>query len=137
MTYLGLQKSQKMGRFLAKYVKSWTFHVIHWTFRDRERTRKPAQRKGLRAISGCAVNSIYKQHEKNFVAEKIFRPPKSLNKKKNLVSNTPIVEQTTTGLRCDKLTEPVPHKQNRPTQPLLNDPVTVSTLGKASASSTY
>ena len=126
-----------MGRFLAKYVKSWTFHVIHRTFRDRERTRKPAQRKGLRAISGCAVNSIYKQHEKNFVAEKIFRPPKSLKKKKKLVSKNYIVEQTTNGLRCDKLTKPVPHKQNRPTQPLLNDPVTVSTLGKASASSTY
>ena len=60
-----------------------------------------------------------------------------LKKKKKLVSKNYIVEQTTNGLRCDKLTEPVPHKQNRPTQPLLNDPVTVSTLGKASASSTY
>lgn len=64
------------------------------------------------------------------MAEKIFRPPKSLKKKKKLVSKNYIVEQTTNGLRCDKLTEPVPHKQNRPTQPLLNDPVTVATLGK-------
>lgn len=53
------------------------------------------------------------------MAEKIFRPPKSLKKKKKLVSKNYIVEQTTNGLRCDKLTEPVPHKQNRPTQPLL------------------
>ena len=64
------------------------------------------------------------------MAEKIFRPPKSLKKKKKLVSKNYIVEQTTNGLRCDKLTEPVPHKQNRPTQPLLNDPVTVATLGR-------
>ena len=76
-----------MGRFLAKYVKSWTFHVICWTFRDRERPRKPAQRKGLRAISGCAVNSIYKQHEKiswrkKFPTAKKFKKEKETRKQK-------------------------------------------------------
>ena len=130
MTYWGLQKSQKKSWFLAKYVKSWTFHVKSWTFRDRGRTRKPAQRKGLRTISGCAVNSIYKHHEKDFRGGKNFRPPKSLKKKKKLVIKNHSVEQTTNGLRCDKFTEPISQKQNRPTQPRYNLQVTVTTQGK-------
>ena len=64
------------------------------------------------------------------MAEKIFRPPKSLKKKKKLVRKNYIVEQTMNGFRCGKFTEPVPHGQNRPTQPRCNLQVTAPTSGK-------
>ena len=72
------------------------------------------------------------------MAEKIFRPPKSLKKKKKLVRKNYIAEQTTNGLRCGKFTEPVPHEQNRPTQPQCNIYKWRCRLqGNVSASSTY